>query len=276
MSTYKVTVKTSASGALSGDTGSTITIVLPDRNRPDQPDEQLRHGRHHPVRRLHDIRRGTTASCFIYSGESIPASSTVVITLAGVKNPATAATYTAKVTTTSDVTVKTSTGYCVVAAGVPCIATVAPASGGIGTSVTITGVNLSGATVVAFHGTSATILTNTATKITTTVPVGATTGAITVMTGAGTATSPASFTVVPAPGVSGFTPPSGPVGTTVTISGSNLAKATGVTFNGTSTTIITDTATQITVKVPTGATTGKIAVKTAGGTGTSATNFTVT
>jgi uncharacterized protein (TIGR03437 family) len=61
--------------------------------------------------------------------------------------------------------------------------------------VTITGQNLSSATKVAFDGTPATIVSDTATQIVTKVPSGAATGPITVTTAAGTATSQASFTV---------------------------------------------------------------------------------
>jgi hypothetical protein len=170
----------------------------------------------------------------------------------------------------------TTFGYCIVAAGVPCIDGFTPLSGGVGAAVTITGVNLSGATALSFHGKSAAILTNSATKITTTVPAGATTGTISVTTGGGTAVSVASFKVIKAPKITGFSPPSGAVGTVVTISGSNLSKAKSLTFNGVAATITTDNATTITAAVPAGATTGPIAVTTAGGTGTSATNFTVT
>jgi IPT/TIG domain len=61
--------------------------------------------------------------------------------------------------------------------------------------VTITGVNLSAATAVAFGGTAAAIVSATATQIVTTVPAGAASGRITVTTPAGTATSRHSFTV---------------------------------------------------------------------------------
>jgi IPT/TIG domain len=61
--------------------------------------------------------------------------------------------------------------------------------------VTITGLNLSAATAVAFGGTPAAIVSATATQIVTTVPAGAATGRITVTTPAGTATSRTSFTV---------------------------------------------------------------------------------
>jgi hypothetical protein len=79
-----------------------------------------------------------------------------------------------------------------------------------------------------------------------------------------------------APAITGFTPASGPVGTKVTITGSNLAGATSVTFNGTPAAISKDTANKITVKVPSGATTGKISVTTSAGTAKSASKFTVT
>ena len=79
------------------------------------------------------------------------------------------------------------------------------------------------------------------------------------------------------PTVTGFTPTSGPVGTPVTITGTQFTGATAVRFNGTAaTTFIVDDPTQITATVPAGATTGTIAVTTPGGTGTSAGSFTVT
>jgi streptogramin lyase len=70
-----------------------------------------------------------------------------------------------------------------------------PTSGAAGTSVTITGQNLSGATAVAFGGTAATIVSDTGTEIVTQVPAGAATGTITVTTPDGTATSHAIFSV---------------------------------------------------------------------------------
>lgn len=79
-----------------------------------------------------------------------------------------------------------------------------------------------------------------------------------------------------APAISRFSPLSGPAGTKVTITGHNLAAATRVTFNGTSAAIRSDSATRIVVKVPAGATTGHIAVTTAGGTAMSSKVFTVT
>jgi hypothetical protein len=83
-------------------------------------------------------------------------------------------------------------------------------------------------------------------------------------------------TPTPAPTVTSFTPASGAVGTSVTITGTNFTGATAVRFNGTSATFTVASATSITTSVPTGATTGVISVTTAGGTANSASNFTVT
>jgi hypothetical protein len=72
----------------------------------------------------------------------------------------------------------------------PTITGFSPASGAIGTQVTITGTNLRGASTVSFNSTSASSYTiESATQITATVPEGATTGPISVTTRGGTATS---------------------------------------------------------------------------------------
>ncbi len=175
--------------------------------------------------------------------------------------------------TTAGGTATSATNFTVGAASVPTITSFTPTAGPVGTSVTITGTNLTGATSVKFHGTSATITSNTATTIVTTVPASATTGTITVTTAGGTATSATSFTVM---AIASFTPISGPVGTTVTITGTGLAGATAVKFNGTTATITSNTATTIVTTVPAAATTGTITVTNATGTATSATSFTVT
>src|SRR5207249_9638975 len=65
--------------------------------------------------------------------------------------------------------------------------------------------------------------------------------------------------------ISSFTPSSGPVGTSVTIGGTNFMGATAVTFNesAASFTVTSDTAIQTTV--PAGATTGPLSVTTPAG-----------
>jgi len=70
-----------------------------------------------------------------------------------------------------------------------------PASGAVGTPVTILGSNLTGATSVTFNGTAATFKIVSSTEITSTVPKGATTGPMKVKTPSGTLTSNANFQV---------------------------------------------------------------------------------
>jgi YD repeat-containing protein len=75
-----------------------------------------------------------------------------------------------------------------------------------------------------------------------------------------------------------FTPSRGPVGTQVTLQGRGFGatpSANTVTFNGTATTVLTATSTQMVVTVPPGATTGPIAVQVAGNTATSDRPFVV-
>jgi hypothetical protein len=154
-----------------------------------------------------------------------------------------------------------------------------PTSGSPGTLVTVNGTGFTGATSVKFNGATASFTPGTDSQLTATVPSGATSGAISVTTSAGTGTSSGSFTVTaaPAPTVTGFAPSSGPVGTSVTVTGTGFSGATSVTFNGTAATTFTvNSATQVTATVPSGATTGRIAVTTSAGTGTSTTDFTVT
>lgn len=81
------------------------------------------------------------------------------------------------------------------------------------------------------------------------------------------------------PSIVSFTPTSGPIGTTVTITGTNFSATNAnnmVTFNGTSSVVTASTSTSITTTVPAGASTGTIAVTVSGNTATSSGVFTVT
>jgi hypothetical protein len=80
---------------------------------------------------------------------------------------------------------------------------------------------------------------------------------------------------VSAPTITGFSPDAGPVGSTVTITGTNLAGARLVAFNGVPAEIISDKATRIDVDVPALATSGPITVTTPGGSATSTQSFLV-
>jgi len=161
----------------------------------------------------------------------------------------------------------------------PTISGFSPQSGPVGTSVTISGTNLSGASV-SFNGTSATVTGGSSAQVTATVPSGATNGAITVTTSGGTATSSTSFTVTTAPSaptISSINPTSGRVGTSVTIDGSQFTGATLVAFGGGASAtfhIVNDG--QITATVPSGAKNGPVSVTTPAGSATSSQTFRVT
>jgi hypothetical protein len=167
----------------------------------------------------------------------------------------------------------------------PTITSFSPTTGPTGTEVIITGTNFSTLaadnTVRFFNNIAATVTASTTTSITTTVPAGATTGRISVTRNCLTVQSTVNFTIGGAAGptITSFTPASGPIGTTVTITGTNFSTTPAnntVRFNGTTSTATASTATSITTSVPAGATTGKITVTVAGNTATSGTDFTVT
>ncbi len=161
-------------------------------------------------------------------------------------------------------------------AATPAISSFAPTSGSAGTSVSVTGTNLTGATSVTIGGAAATFSVVSATSVTAVVPSGAVTGKISIVTPQGTATSAGTFTVsVAAPTITSFSPASGQAGTSVTLTGTNFTGATGVKFNGTAATFSVTDASHISTTVPNGATSGTISVTTTGGTATSASSFTV-
>jgi len=158
--------------------------------------------------------------------------------------------------------------------GAAAFASLQSTSGKEGAKINILGQGFGSTSVVKFGGTQATTVTRSGTTfLTATVPAAALTGSVTVTTGTTKLTSSKTFKVTPT--LSSFTPTSGPVGTIVTITGTGLMQTTKVTFNKLSATFTVNADTQVTATVPTGATTGKIAVTTKGGSATSTTGFTV-
>jgi eukaryotic-like serine/threonine-protein kinase len=179
----------------------------------------------------------------------------------------------------------------------PAVTGVSPASGSTvgGSTVTITGTGLSGATVVRFGGVDGTIISDSGTQITVTSPprtgtvdrivtsaaitadsgrqiTGTGTGTvnITVTTRVGTSAITAAdrFTYTAArPAVTGASPDGGSTlgGTIVSITGTGLAGATGVRFGSAAATITADSSTQITVTTPPGTGTVTITVTTPAG-----------
>jgi parallel beta-helix repeat protein len=185
------------------------------------------------------------------------------------------------VTTPTGTALSSSTFTITVITPGPSISGFSPASGPVGTLVTIGGANLTGATAVSFNGTPVTAFTVISdSQITATVPTNATTGPIGVTTPNGSTTSSSPFTVTttPAASISGFSPTLGPAGTVVTIDGTNLSGVTAVTFyNGAAAagfTVVSDS--ELTATVPTAARTGPISVTVAGSPVTSSGSFSVT
>lgn len=124
----------------------------------------------------------------------------------------------------------------------PAIASFTPASATAGTTIVITGTNLSAATAVRFGGTSARSFTvNSDTQLTAVVGSGAS-GAVSVVTYGGTAsrdgfTFQAEQVVIPAPTIASFAPQEAAANATVTITGTNfsgsgLSGISGVQFGG--------------------------------------------
>ena len=156
----------------------------------------------------------------------------------------------------------------------PTVTKVEPAEGPAagGTKVTITGTNFTGAKEVKFGSVAATGVTvNTATSITAEAPAGSGTVDVTVATVGGTSATGSTdqYTYVPVPTVTKVEPSEGPVagGTSVTITGTNLTGATGVSFGSTAATSFTvNSSTQITASAPGGTGTVDATVTTVGGT----------
>lgn len=122
----------------------------------------------------------------------------------------------------------------------PRVASISPATGSSGTSVTITGTNLTGTTSVSFGGTAATSVTVvSSTSLTAVAPAGTSAVNVTVTTSAGSTMLWNGFTYgssppVADPSVSTAVPATGTTagGDTITITGTALSAATTVTFGG--------------------------------------------
>jgi uncharacterized repeat protein (TIGR03803 family) len=147
--------------------------------------------------------------------------------------------------------------------------------GKAGQTIEILGNGLTGTTSVKFGTGSATsFIVVSDTYMTAVVPATGTTGVVTVGTPSGFRVSSKKFRVLPV--ISSFSPTGGPVGSQVVITGTGLTQTTKVTFGGVAATNFTQSATQVTAIVPSGAVTGKIGITTSGGVATSSGTFTVT
>ena len=145
----------------------------------------------------------------------------------------------------------------------------------VGATAQILGQGLTGASAVSFSGgVAAKFDVVSDTYMTATVPAGAQSGPVTVTTAAGELNSDRHFLVKPQ--FDSFTPPSGLVGTTVTIMGVSLTQTTAVNIGGKTASFAVISDDEVTAKVPAGAKTGdSISVTTPGGTATSSAKLVV-
>jgi len=163
------------------------------------------------------------------------------------------------------------------------INSVAPAAAPVGATIVISGKSLNDASLVTFGGSVSAVpippVKPTSLKVV--VPAGAQTGKISVTTPAGVGVSTLIFKVMPK--ITSFTPSSvvAQSDTVVVVTGTNLRAATGDptvkigAFTIPPASIVSSTQTELKFKVPLGAKTGKISVKTIDGTAVSATNLKV-
>ena len=169
---------------------------------------------------------------------------------------------------------------------VPLIASFTPTSGPVGTTVTVTGTNFTGATGATLNGLPvASFMVMSATSVMFDVPAGATSGVITVTTAGGTATSTGTFTVtvpVVVPTITSLTPNTQVVGgpaVALTIAGTGFTATSTVSFNGVSYAQTSSSATSLVVTIPASAlaTVGSFPVTVTNSAGTSnSLNFIVT
>ncbi|MFM7259782.1 MAG: IPT/TIG domain-containing protein, partial [bacterium] len=165
---------------------------------------------------------------------------------------------------------------------VPTIATVSPSAGPLagGTTLTITGTNLTGATSVKVGTVACTLVTVVSSTELTARTASGTAGlkSVSVTTGGGVATMAGAFTYAAVPTIASVSPAAGPLagGTTITVTGTNLAGATSVKVNGVACTDVTvASATSLTAVTPAGTLGAKsVSVTTPGGTATKTSAFT--
>jgi RHS repeat-associated protein len=148
----------------------------------------------------------------------------------------------------------------------PQITSISPASGVIGTQVTINGSGFQGTkggnSSISFNGIAGTINNWGDTQIIATVAANSTSGAVKISVN-GVSSNQDQVFMLPNPIISGLTPSSGPVGTSVQISGSGFGSAQGnsiVQFHGVGVTPTAWSDSSITATVPSTATSGTVQI----------------
>jgi hypothetical protein len=193
----------------------------------------------------------------------------IVFTVPG----ASAGSYTVSATPSGGTALTTS--FTVTSSTATALTGISPASGPVGTSVTLTGVNLGTSGTVKFGATGAQVTSWSPTSIVTTVPA-LSVGACTVTVTTKSRTS-ATITFTVSSGLTGISPALGTVGASVTITGTGLGTSGTVAFGGTPATPSSWSPTSIVTTVPAGLSSSAsyiVSVTPSGGT-TLTTSFTI-
>ena len=178
--------------------------------------------------------------------------------------------------TTGAITVETLAGYHTsptVFYLPPVIESFSPPRAQVGDVLTIKGVNFIGANLVRIGGATATILNAQLREVTVSVPPGAIDGILYIETPGGAFFSNPSTPFLVLPKVDGFDPLGGASGTTVSIKGTGLSKASQAFFGDKPAAISEVSSSLAKCVVPTGATTGPISIVTPNGTNKSSAIF---
>lgn len=146
-------------------------------------------------------------------------------------------------------------------------------SGKVGTKVGIIGQGFASATGVNFGTGPGAFTVVSDTYISASPATGATTGPVTILEPTGNLVTPQTFKVLPT--ITSISPTSGPVGTSVTITGTSLSQTSAVAFGSSKATFTVNSDTSVIAIVPAGAITSKPHIITKGGSATSSIKFTV-
>jgi endoglucanase len=222
---------------------------------------------------------GTVTSARIGTGSSVPVTVVSPSSLRFVV-PSDAASGTVTVTSASGSASSAASYTVTVPVSAPVIGSFSPASGPAGTTVTVSGSDLDKVTSAQVGGSATTAVTiASASSLSFVVPADAGSGTVRLNSPNGPADSAASYTVTgpqAVPVVSGFSPMSGPVGTTVTVSGSDFTGATGARIgSGTTVPVTVANSSSLSFVVPSGSTSGVVTVTTPAGSDSSSTSYTV-
>lgn len=184
--------------------------------------------------------------------------------------PACTSTYNVTVTDPSNCTA--TAGSTVIVNYPPTVSAMNPLTGSVGSLITISGTSLTDVTEVRFNnipGTGLTVINPGEIRVN--LPLNGSVQTLSVISPCGTAILP-----VIQPAITSFSPSSGPIGTVVSVSGSQLDQLNSISFGGTQAVVLSKTSGSATAIVMPGTVTGQVSVSTGAGNAGSTGNFIVT